>query len=80
MLMIVNVDPYNDQSGWVDLDLDRSASTGHGRIRPTTCLPTNGTSGAEVEVFVRLSPRDMPAHILKIRRHMRTEQDFDYFM
>jgi starch synthase (maltosyl-transferring) len=29
---------------------------------------------------VALDPRHSPAHILRIRRRVRTERDFDYFM
>jgi starch synthase (maltosyl-transferring) len=30
--------------------------------------------------FVKLDPQVNPAHILRVRRKLRTEQDFDYFM
>ena len=30
--------------------------------------------------FVKLDPQVNPAHILRVRRKIRTEQDFDYFM
>jgi starch synthase (maltosyl-transferring) len=29
---------------------------------------------------VQLNPHVLPAHILSVRRRVRTEQDFDYFM
>lgn len=30
--------------------------------------------------FIRLDPKQAPAHILRVRRHVRREQDFDDFM
>jgi starch synthase (maltosyl-transferring) len=30
--------------------------------------------------FVMLDPRRVPAHVFKIRRHVRSEHDFDYFL
>ena len=30
--------------------------------------------------YVELNPHIMPAHIFRLRRHVRTEWDFDYFM
>jgi starch synthase (maltosyl-transferring) len=30
--------------------------------------------------FVKLDPQINPAHILRVRRRIRTEQDFDYFL
>jgi starch synthase (maltosyl-transferring) len=30
--------------------------------------------------FVELDPHTMPAHILLVRRRVRTERDFDYYL
>jgi starch synthase (maltosyl-transferring) len=30
--------------------------------------------------YVRLDPQSIPAQIFRVRRHMRREHDFDYFM
>jgi len=30
--------------------------------------------------YVMLDPARMPAHVLKLRRYLRTEHDFDYFL
>ncbi len=30
--------------------------------------------------FVELDPARAPAHIFRVRRHVRTERDFDYFL
>ena len=30
--------------------------------------------------YVELNPAFIPAHILRVRRHVRTEQDFDYYL
>ncbi len=30
--------------------------------------------------FVSLDPRSVPAHIFRVRRRLRTEKDFDYFL
>jgi starch synthase (maltosyl-transferring) len=32
------------------------------------------------ENFVRLDPAQIPAAIFRLRRRVRSEQDFDYFM
>jgi starch synthase (maltosyl-transferring) len=29
--------------------------------------------------FVRLDPRRAPAHVFRLRRHLRSERDFDYY-
>ena len=30
--------------------------------------------------FVRLDPQQVPGHIFRVRRRVRTERDFDYFL
>jgi starch synthase (maltosyl-transferring) len=30
--------------------------------------------------YVMLDPQRMPAHVFRLRRHVRSEQDFDYFL
>jgi starch synthase (maltosyl-transferring) len=30
--------------------------------------------------FVQLDPHQVPAHILRLRRRVRSERDFDYFI
>ena len=30
--------------------------------------------------YVQLDPARAPAHIFRVRRHVRTEHDFDYFL
>ena len=30
--------------------------------------------------FVRLDPKESPAHVFRLRRRVRTERDFDYFL
>lgn len=30
--------------------------------------------------YVEIDPQVSPAHIFKLRRHVRTERDFDYFL
>ena len=80
ILTIVNLDPYHTQSGWLTLPLDelhidsRQAYQAHdllGNARFFWHGPRN---------FVQLDPAIAPAHIFAIRRRLRTERDFDYFM
>ena len=80
VLVVVNVDPHHAQSGWLQLDLQ------------TLGLPLNGPfqvhdllSGARFlwqgpRNYVSLDPGHSPAHIFRIRRRVRSEKDFDYFL
>ncbi|MEP7242237.1 MAG: alpha-1,4-glucan--maltose-1-phosphate maltosyltransferase [Gammaproteobacteria bacterium] len=80
VLMIVNLDPHHVHSGWLHLDL---ADLGVDNTRPFQVHDL--LSGARFlwqgsRNFVELDPAHTPAHIFRIRRRVRTERDFDYFL
>ena len=80
IMTVVNLDPHHTQSGWVDLPLDR--------LGLDPAVPFQGhdlLSGARYlwhgeRVYFQLNPAEVPAHIIRIRRKVRTERDFDYFL
>ena len=80
ILTVVNLDPHHAQAGWVELPLVR--------LGLDPAVPFQGhdlLSGARYiwhgdRLYFRLDPAEVPAHILRIRRKVRTERDFDYFM
>lgn len=80
VIVIVNLDPYHTHSGWVELSLEhfgldlRKPYQMHDVLDDTRYL-WNGPRN-----FVQLNPSIIPAHIFCLRRHVRTEQDFDYYM
>ncbi|MEA2489774.1 MAG: hypothetical protein QOH21_1566, partial [Acidobacteriota bacterium] len=80
LVVVVNLDPHNPQSTWIDLDLEAlRLDTGRpfqvhdllSGARHTWHGPRN---------FVQLNPHVVPAHIFRIRRRVRTEKDFEYFL
>jgi starch synthase (maltosyl-transferring) len=80
MLTIVNLDPYHVHSGWLDLDLELLGIDESRSFQVHDLLTDERYLWSGRHNFVQLSPTSIPAHILKIRRHLRTENDFDYFM
>ncbi|HEX4886394.1 MAG TPA: alpha-1,4-glucan--maltose-1-phosphate maltosyltransferase [Casimicrobiaceae bacterium] len=80
VLVVVNLDPHHVQSGWVTLD---PADLGVETDRPFQVHDL--LSGARYlwsgrRNFVQLDPARSPAHLFRIRRRVRTERDFDYFL
>ena len=80
VVVVVNLDPHHAQSGWVSLPMDRF---GLPEDRPYQMHDL--LSGARYlwhgpKNFVSLDPALSPAHIFRMRRRVRTEHDFDYFM
>jgi starch synthase (maltosyl-transferring) len=80
VLVVVNLDPHHAQSGWLSLPL---AALGIDAERPFQVHDLLG--GARYlwhgpRNFVSLDPESTPAHIFRLRRRVRTERDFDYFL
>jgi starch synthase (maltosyl-transferring) len=80
VLVIVNLDPHHAHSGWLQLEL---ADLGVGTEKPYQVHDL--LSGARylwqgARNYVSLDPAHAPAHIFRIRRRVRTERDFDYFL
>ena len=80
VLVVANVDPHYVQAGWVTIDL-RSL----GLPADTTFQMDDLLSGARylwrgARNFVSLDPQHSPAHIFRVRRRVRSERDFDYFL
>jgi starch synthase (maltosyl-transferring) len=83
VITVVSVDPHNVQTGWVELDLDAMNLDTVDGTRPFQVHEL--LSGARYtwhgsRNFVKLDPARVPAHIFRIRRKVRTERDFEYFL
>ncbi|HVL59675.1 MAG TPA: alpha-1,4-glucan--maltose-1-phosphate maltosyltransferase [Burkholderiaceae bacterium] len=80
IVAVVNVDPYHVHSGWVEIDLralqleDGATYQMHDLLTGARYLWTGSRN------FVRLDPNGAPAHVFRLRRRVRREADFDYFM
>ncbi len=78
IVCVVNLDPTFTQSGWTELHLDALALDN----QPFQVHDLVGDTRAEwrgSRNFIQLDPHVLPAHVFAIRRHVRTEHDFDYF-
>lgn len=79
VVTVVNLDPYNPQSGWIHLE-DGMLGLHAGESWQMHDLLSNQRFGWQgTHHFVRLDPQRCPAHMFVIRRRVRREQDFDYF-
>ena len=80
VLVVVNLDPHYKQSGFItlpleDLGLDsRQPYQAHDLLTDARYL-WHGSRN-----YVELNPQTVPAHIFVIRRKVRTEHDFDYYL
>jgi starch synthase (maltosyl-transferring) len=80
VLTVVNLDPHHTHSGWIELPLAEMDLDPHQSFQMHDLI-----SGARYlwhgsRNYLELNPQIMPVHIFRLRRKVRTEQDFDYFM
>jgi starch synthase (maltosyl-transferring) len=85
VLVVVNMDVHHAQSGWVDLDApglgnDSSRELDRRELQLHDLLSDARYFSQGRRLFVRLDPQSAPAHIFRLRRRTRTENDFDYFV
>ena len=79
VLVVVNLDPHHTHAGWIELDLpgvaeaDRSFQV-HDLLSDARFLWKGR------RCYVELDPRAMPAHIFRVRRFVRSEHQFEYFL
>lgn len=80
ILIVVNLDPFHTQSGFVRVPL-RELGIEEGQLYLVHDLLSGDKYIWEGEKnYVKLDPQVMPAHVFRVHKHVRHEQDFDYFM
>ena len=80
ILVIVNLDPRYKQSGWIDVPLDDFKLDPQQSYQVHDLLTDARYLWHGSRNYVELNPLTQPAHIFKVRRRLRTERDFDYFL
>ncbi|MCC6364071.1 MAG: alpha-1,4-glucan--maltose-1-phosphate maltosyltransferase [Bryobacterales bacterium] len=80
VVVVVNLDPFHTQRGWVTLELERLgldegvAFQAHDLLSGARYLWQGRRS------YVEMPPESTPVHILRFRKRVRTEKDFDYYL
>ncbi|HZH71924.1 MAG TPA: alpha-1,4-glucan--maltose-1-phosphate maltosyltransferase [Mariniphaga sp.] len=80
IIVVVNLDPYHTHSGWLNLPLHKFDMDPHTPYQVHDLIGGAYFLWSGENNYVELSPGVMPVHLFKLRRKIRTEQDFDYFM
>ncbi len=80
ILVVVNLSPHHIHSGWLELDL-AALGLQHDRPFQVHDLLTHAYYLWQgPRNYVQLDPHSVPVQIFAVRRNMRREQDFDYFL
>jgi starch synthase (maltosyl-transferring) len=80
VLVVANVDPHHTQAGWLQLDLQTLGLPETGPFQVHDLLSGARFLWQGPRNYVSLDPTHSPAHIFRIRRRVRSEKDFDYFL
>jgi starch synthase (maltosyl-transferring) len=80
ILVVVNLDPHHVQEGNTMLDLKELGIDAADTFQVHDLLTGARYLWRGAENFVRLDPATVPAAIFRLRRRVRSEADFDYFM
>jgi starch synthase (maltosyl-transferring) len=80
ILVAVNLDCNYTQGSWIELDLDELGLERDQQFQVHDLLTGARFLWQGARNFVQLDPHQVPAHILRLRRRVRSERDFDYFI
>jgi len=80
LVAIVNLDPYHTQSGWVELPLEQLGLGGDQPYQLHDLLSDARYLWHGERNYVELNPQVVPAHIFRLRRRVRSERDFEYYL
>jgi starch synthase (maltosyl-transferring) len=80
ILVVVNLDPHHAHAGWVELALDTLGLDRQLSYQVHDLLSDARYLWSGARNYLELNPQSVPAHIFQVRRRVRTERDFDYFM
>jgi starch synthase (maltosyl-transferring) len=79
ILVVANLDPFNRQSGWLRLDPalfggDTQPFQLHDLLTGVRYIWHGDRN------YVDIDPQMGPAQVLRVRRRVRTEREFEYFL
>jgi len=80
VVTVVNLDPHHVQSGWVELDLAALGIDAQSPYQMHDLLSDARFLWSGARNFVQLDPQRAPAHVFTLRRKVRSERNFDYFL
>jgi starch synthase (maltosyl-transferring) len=80
VLMVVSLDPHHPQSGFLELDLAALGLPADQPYQVHDLLTDARFFWRGARNFVELRPDVMPAHVFRLRRRVRRENDFEYFL
>ncbi|MGA1826106.1 MAG: alpha-amylase family glycosyl hydrolase, partial [bacterium] len=79
IFIVINLDPYHKQSGWVSIPLKELEIDAHQTYLVHDLISDDRYVWHGERNYVELNPHIMPVHIFKVYKKLRREMDFDYY-
>ena len=80
IVAVVNLDPHHKHSGWLELPLERFGLDASTPYQVHDLLTDARFFWTGARNYVEVDPEAAPAHVFRLRRRVRSERDFDYFL
>ena len=80
IVVVVNLDPHYTQSGWVDLPPSLLGISAEQPFQMHDLLSNARYLWNGSKNYVELNPHICPAHVFLVRKKIRDERDFDYYI
>ena len=80
IVVVVNLDPHHTHTGWIEIPLSDLGLDPQRPYQVHDLLSDARYLWHGPRNYVELNPHIAPACIFRVRRRVRTERDFDYFM
>ncbi len=80
VVVVVNLDPYHRHSGWISVPVARLGIEANRPYQVHVLLGDGRYLWHGERNYVELDPQIVPAHIFRVRRWVRTEHEFEYFL
>jgi starch synthase (maltosyl-transferring) len=80
ILIIINLDPFHTQSGWVRVPIEAFGLDANQPYMVHDLLSDDKYIWQGERNYVELNPQVLPANIFRVRKRLKRETDFDYFV
>jgi starch synthase (maltosyl-transferring) len=80
LIIVVNLDPFHTQSGWVRIPVKELGLGEHQPYMVHDLIGDDKYIWEGARNFVQIDPQVMPGNIFRVRKKLKRETDFDYFL
>jgi starch synthase (maltosyl-transferring) len=80
LIIVVNLDPFHTQSGWVKVPVRELGLGEHQPYLVHDLISDDKYIWEGERNFVEINPQVMPGNIFRVRKKLKRETDFDYFL